>query len=180
MAQFSSTFYTTRDLAKFDPNNYFSHYHYFEKYDENKKYNYDSFLEKYGDRDEHNYLYKLCIINDLHNLEKKEKYVIAEENINDKELSELQYYCQCLYHVTPHPIWYNPLTWGNCIKYTYCTVCNGCIRNPSFTNQYVIDKTREAKKNNKHIEDNDTNMLMIITFVFILIICLLRSANNNI
>lgn len=132
--KFSSQIYATVDMSKFKPQEYFTEYHFYEPYDDNKNYNLEKFKTKYGDHDESTYRYKLYTLND------NVKYVVAEETLSSEELDELAKYCRCSYH---------NMSWLNPLKLVTCPCCVGCLES-AFPSQYVINASREYKKNKQN------------------------------
>lgn len=113
----------------FKPEEYFKEYHFYEVYNENKTYIQEEFKAKYGTHKESTYQYR------LYHLGETLKYVIAEEILTEKELTELSKYCQCIYHTTG---FFNP-------KKLFIYACGvGCLRSgrPS---QSIINESRKYR-----------------------------------
>ena len=131
MSNLSSS-YTSIDLSKFKPEEYFKEYHYFEMFDENKEYISKPFKKDFG-RGEHTYIYSLYNLNGI------EKYIVAKEELSESELKELAPYCRCQYHIA---VWYR------LPKYFICPCCVGCIRS-AFPQQCVINDARKYMNEKK-------------------------------
>lgn len=110
---------------KFEEGDTFKDYHYYELYDEKKEYNKETFEHDYG---KGVYNYRYCKHRLLVNDDKKE-YVVAEQQLTEKELTLYTPHCQCPKCTAP---WYS--------SWTYCGCCYGCLRSP-FPQQWVINKT---------------------------------------
>lgn len=128
--------FTVCDLSNFDAKNYFKEYHFFEEFEENKVYSPLLFQEDFGFGNLF-YKYKIYEIKDEKS-EKKKKFIIVEEQLQQEELNKLYKFCQCKYHKMS---WFNPL------KLCICRCCIGCLTSP-FPQQYVINETRKFIQNN--------------------------------
>lgn len=106
-----------------------NNYHFYEKYNGNKNYQKAPFQHNYG-YGNYTYIYKLYIFNN------EEKYVVADEQLDKKELDYLSVYCQCKKCTS---------SWYNISSYFICGCCIGCLKS-QFPSQYHINKTREYLK----------------------------------
>lgn len=151
---FSSKVSMYRDLDKFDPKDYFNNFPKYEEYDEEKLYD-DKFKYDFGSGEKEyiNVIYTIYDENSKFDMkqdnlkekykkyreekiEKKcKKYVVAKEELSEKDRKDLEKYCCCEYCSKS---WYNP------IKYITCRCCVGCISS-KFPQQHNINKAREKK-----------------------------------
>lgn len=117
----NSTYYS---VDVFDEDENFKGYHYYELFT-NKEYYTQVFEHNYG-KGIYNYQFCKHIIR-VDDVEKI--YVVAEQQLTNKELELYAAYCQCAKCTAP---WYS--------SWIYCGCCYGCLKSP-FPQQHVINKT---------------------------------------
>jgi hypothetical protein len=132
MDVFSGVITVCLNMDNFNENEFFKEYPYFEKYNYNKIYDKEFFhdYKKYGTKRYKSVLYK---ITDSNNKYEDKEYVVHEEDITDKDLEELQDYCQCRGCN------------GKTNDIDFCSICAGCLKTSMFPPQWNINKARDKK-----------------------------------
>lgn len=125
------------------------HDHY-EKYNPKKHYEKKEYKEDYG-HGERTYLHVLYEFGDT----KRKRYVVAEEQISEEELSTLEKYCLCSRCEFDEWIkkmnflfWFilYLISWIPGFLYTFvgCRCCIGCLKcGPEYAQKYYVNKARE-------------------------------------
>lgn len=143
------------DLDRFDPQEHFKDYHYYEIFD--PEINLEKFyIHDYGhgplryQMEKYTFIHTKLTWDDLDYLDlvKKEKhdrelvYMVAKERLTDEERDSLIPYCTCLMCSRSY---FNPA------RYFGCPCCVGCltVRDHYYTRQYMINAARK-RKNSTH------------------------------
>lgn len=128
-----SVFVSNYDITKFNPNEYFKDYHYYEKYNANHEYNADIFKYDYKNGwGELTYQYIKYVFSFVNRSD--QTYIVAERILTNDELIKLQPYCRCY----------------NCSSMIFNPVrlfaCSGCLKsNMPYPN--IINDTQKYVDN---------------------------------